>query len=166
MWELPLFWTIILNIGGWVVIHLSIAYGITLVHTSRFNPAGSLFKKRSWEGDTLYRTILKAHRWKKKLPDGASWFKKGFPKKKLKNRDPEYLKRFIRETCRGELSHWLMFFCAPLFFLWNPPWASVVMVLYAVSANFPCIITQRYNRIYFQKLLESGTVQDKVLLHP
>jgi len=160
MWELPVVWTIILNIGGWVLIHLSISYGITLIRDSRFDPAGWLFRQRFWEGDTLYRTILRAHTWKKKLPDGAAWFKTGFPKKKLHSREPEYLRRFIRETCRGELAHWLMFLWFPVFFLWNPPWASAVMVLYAILANIPCIITQRYNRIYFRKLL--ATAEDSV----
>ncbi|MBN2382228.1 glycosyl-4,4'-diaponeurosporenoate acyltransferase [bacterium] len=156
MLELSLFWIIVLNIVGWLVVHLSLAYGLTLIPIERFQPDSWLNRQRSWEGDTLYRSILKAHLWKKKLPDGAAWFKQGFPKKKLENREPAYLKRFIAETCRSELAHWLMFACVPIFFLWNPPWASAINVLYALIANFPCIITQRYNRIYFRTLLSAA----------
>ena len=43
--------------------------------------------------------------------------------------------------------------CAPVFFLWNPWWADLVMVAYALAANLPCILAQRYNRLRFQRLL-------------
>ena len=39
------------------------------------------------------------------------------------------------------------------FFLWNPCWADLVMVAYALAANLPCILAQRYNRSRFQRLL-------------
>ena len=43
--------------------------------------------------------------------------------------------------------------CAPLFFLWNPWWADLIMLTYALMANLPCIFAQRYNRLRFQRLL-------------
>jgi glycosyl-4,4'-diaponeurosporenoate acyltransferase len=48
-----------------------------------------------------------------------------------------------------------MFFCFPVFFTWNPPWACWVMVGYAIFANAPCIIAQRYNRLILTKLVNS-----------
>lgn len=39
----------------------------------------------------------------------------------------------------------------PLFFLWNPWWADLVIVAYAIAANVPCIVAQRYNRVRFQR---------------
>jgi hypothetical protein len=56
-----------------------------------------------------------------------------------------YLKTFLLETCRWESARWVMMSAAPFFFLWNPLRADGVMCLYVVSANLPCIITQRYN---------------------
>jgi glycosyl-4,4'-diaponeurosporenoate acyltransferase len=48
-----------------------------------------------------------------------------------------------------------MFCCLPLFFLWNPPWACLVMTTYALAANLPCILAQRYNRIAVNRALRS-----------
>ena len=86
------------------------------------------------------------HRWKDLLPDGAAWFGKGFPKARLRARDTGYLAQFARETCRGEFVHWVVLLAGPLFLLWNPGWMGVAMLLYAVLANLPCIVVQRYNR--------------------
>ena len=85
-------------------------------------------------------------RWKRWLPDGAAWFAGGFPKARLRSRDPAYLRRFLAETRRGEVCHWCFLALTPLFFLWNPPWACGVIVLYALAANLPCIAVQRFNR--------------------
>jgi hypothetical protein len=41
---------------------------------------------------------------------------------------------------------------APVFFLWNPWWGDLIIVLYALVANLPCILVQRYNRFRLQKL--------------
>jgi len=41
----------------------------------------------------------------------------------------------------------------PIFFLWNPWWADLIIVIYAVAANVPCILAQRYNRLRFHRLL-------------
>jgi glycosyl-4,4'-diaponeurosporenoate acyltransferase len=43
--------------------------------------------------------------------------------------------------------------CAPVFFLWNPWWSDLIIVAYALTANLPCILAQRYNRARFQRLL-------------
>ena len=48
----------------------------------------------------------------------------GFAKGTLAGRKAGCLRRFIRETCRGELGHWFALGCAPVFFLWNPWWAD------------------------------------------
>ena len=71
----------------------------------------------------------------------------------LTGTDPDYLRRFIRETWRGELCHWLAIGGAPVFLLWNPWWGDLIIVAYALAANLPCILAQRYNRARFQRLL-------------
>jgi glycosyl-4,4'-diaponeurosporenoate acyltransferase len=90
---------------------------------------------------------------KDRLPDAARWFDGGFAKGSLAAHDPAYLRRFIRETWRGELCHWFALGCVPVFFLWNPWWADMVMVGYAMMANIPCILAQRYNRLRLRRLL-------------
>lgn len=85
-------------------------------------------------------------RWKRFLPDGASWFAGGFPKRNLQARSVGYLRRFAAETRRAESCHWCFLVMSPVFFIWNPLWASAVISVYALVANLPCIVVQRFNR--------------------
>ena len=71
---------------------------------------------------------------------------KGFRKKKLKTLDSDYLKAFIKETCRAEWAHWMQIIPFWLFGFWAPPPVIWFMLLYALLLNMPCIIAQRYNR--------------------
>jgi len=87
------------------------------------------------------------------LPDASRWFGGGFAKGTLAGTGPDYLRRFVCETWRGELCHWFAIGFAPAFFLWNPWWADLIMVGYALVANLPCILAQRYNRARFQRLV-------------
>ena len=77
----------------------------------------------------------------------------GFAKKRLRRSDPEYFDLFVKETCRGELAHWIVILLSPLFFLWNPRYAGIIMIVYALAANMPCIIVQRYNRPQLLRIL-------------
>jgi hypothetical protein len=77
----------------------------------------------------------------------------GVQEKTLKEKNKDYVSMFVAETCRSEGVHWVTMIFAPFFFLWNPLWVGVVMIGYAVAANLPCIITQRYNRIRLERLL-------------
>ena len=43
--------------------------------------------------------------------------------------------------------------CSPLFVLWNPPLAAVLLGAYGVLVNLPFIAIQRYNRFRTQALL-------------
>jgi glycosyl-4,4'-diaponeurosporenoate acyltransferase len=147
--ELPIAWVIVLNVAGWPVIQFALAWAFTRMPVGWFNPPAG----RAWErGGRCYERLLGIKRWKDRLPDAARWFGLGFAKDSLAGLEPGYLDRFIRETWRGELCHWAALGCAPLFFLWNPLWADLVMVGYAVGANLPCILAQRYNRLRLQRL--------------
>ena len=44
--------------------------------------------------------------------------------------------------------------CAPLFVLWNPPVAAVLLVAYGVLVNLPFVLIQRYNRFRTLPLIE------------
>ncbi|KAA6456645.1 glycosyl-4,4'-diaponeurosporenoate acyltransferase [Acidobacteria bacterium AB60] len=144
-----LVWTA--NLLGWPAIQLGISFAALRLPTRIFAGDSWLTTLRGWERDgTFYRNRLAIRSWKSRLPDGASWLG-GFGKKKLRQRDRSYLERFLVETRRAEWAHWCMISCLPLFFLWNPPWARLVMTLYALASNLPCILTQRYNRIVLER---------------
>jgi glycosyl-4,4'-diaponeurosporenoate acyltransferase len=45
-----------------------------------------------------------------------------------------------------------MFLFSPVFFVWNIWWVGIVMIVYAMLANMPCIMIQRYNRIRLKRV--------------
>jgi len=148
--ELPLAWIIVLNVAGWPIIQFSLAWVFTRLPAAWFKPPAPLaWERAGW----FYERAFGVKHWKHLLPDAARWFAGGFPKRALAGRDTLYLRQFIGETWRGELCHWFALVCAPVFFLWNPWWADLIMVAYALVANLPCIIAQRYNRARFQRLI-------------
>ncbi len=145
--QLPVGWNILLNAGAWLVIHLGASFVTSRISLSSFDPEAWLYRTRSWErGGGVYQRLFTIRGWKRMLPDGAAAFRSGFRKKRMTGRSPRYCRTFAQETCRAELSHWLVLAIAPLFFLWDPWWIAWPMVPYAVAVNAPCIAAQRYNR--------------------
>jgi glycosyl-4,4'-diaponeurosporenoate acyltransferase len=146
--------TALLDVAAWLVIQFGAAKLATSMDARRFKPGGWLFRARGWERDGSFYEIVGIRRWKDSLPDAGPWFAGGFSKAGLASRAPDYLQRFIVETCRGEGAHWLAMFPAPLFFFWNRPWVGGLMVAYALVGNLPCLIAQRYNRRRLERLLK------------
>ena len=94
---------IILDIFGWFVIHMGMAYLFTRLPEHFINPGNWLFRSRTWErAGAFYDHALNIKRWKGYLPDGAALFAGGFQKKHLADTGVAYFQRFIVETCRGE----------------------------------------------------------------
>jgi glycosyl-4,4'-diaponeurosporenoate acyltransferase len=149
-----LIWTA--NILGWPLIHLVIGFVSLRISSRYFLCDNWLTAPRSWERNgLLYRDHLAIRKWKSLLPDAAPWLG-GAAKRKLCAHNHALLTQFILETRRAELAHWCMLTCLPIFFLWNPPWARWVMAIYAVAANLPCILVQRYNRLSLHRAAHIG----------
>lgn len=156
--ELPNVWIIGLNVSAWLAIQLGLAWVLTQLAAERLNARNRFARPKRWERDgRFYEDVFAIKSWKNKLPDAAGWFHGGFPKAKLRAASPEFLARFLRETWRGELVHWLALLAVPLFCVWNPWWAVLVNAIYAVAANAPCILVQRYNRARFLRLSANRT---------
>ena len=101
--EFPIALVITLNIAGWPVIQLGLAWAFTQMPVTWFNPGVA----HAWEqGGRFYERFLGIKHWKGWLPDAARWFSGGFAKGGLADTRPDYLHRFIRETWRSELCHW------------------------------------------------------------
>lgn len=150
--ELPVPVLIAVNVVAWAVFHLGLAALATALPLRFFKRDGWICRERRWErGGAVYERLFAVRRWKGRLPEGANLLGAGFRKRRLERRDPDYLHEYFHETCRAEICHGWVWLSGWLFFLWNPPWAGWVMVLYATLANMPCIITQRYNRARFRK---------------
>jgi len=141
--KLPIFWIVTLNILGWLVIQLGLAWGFLRMPAAWFD---HVRPRPNCRGKFFYEQILRIRLWKGLLPDAAGWFSGGLAKKALAEKNPEYLRRFVAETRRGEGCHWVAIACLPLFCVWNPGWGVLVNAAYALAANLPCILAQRYNR--------------------
>lgn len=130
---------------GWPLIQLAVAYLVNFMDDRYFQPDNFILKNRKWE-DVFYRRVLKVPMWKHLLPDGAATYKGGFRKRELASQDTGYLNRFIIETGRAEIMHWLAILPFWIFGLWSPLFVVWIMLGYALVVNIPCILTQRFNR--------------------
>ncbi|WP_020615092.1 hypothetical protein [Paenibacillus daejeonensis] len=138
----------LLNGVSLTIIHMTAAWVAIRLPDRWFANESWLTAPRSLEyGGQLYERLLQIRRWKDRLPDGGAWFKGGFAKAVLTSREPEYMERFVRETRRGEWTHWGMLLALPLFGLWNSWGGMVIVAVWLVAANLPCILVQRYNRV-------------------
>ena len=122
------------------------------IPTSKFDYNSKIFKSHKWENNGKFYKKLLVHKWKKLLPDGAKYFKGDFTKKHLLSSKAEYIEKFIKESCRAELVHYLGMFPFVVFYLLVPPYIASLILLYAIIVNIPCIIAQRYNRPRLVKL--------------
>ena len=156
--HLPTFWTVLLDFALWFIIHMGVVLLMVRIPTERFDPACWLYREKRWEKEgRLYQGVFRIKTWKRHLPDGAPLLgNAGFPKKNHQGRDEAYLREFMLETCRTELTHWIILLFAPLFFLWNTTWVGFLMIFYAAAENLPLIVAQRYNRIRFRRILRNG----------
>lgn len=149
--------TLALNILVWPLWQLSVSYlFLRLPHRAIPTTWRILSPCAAEKSLYFYERVLRIRQWKSRLPDGAIFFRGAFSKKSLAERHQSYLEKFLFETYRGEMAHWVSFFGFPLFALWNPPWAVGVMLAYAVLANLPCIWAQRYNRFKIQRILSKS----------
>jgi glycosyl-4,4'-diaponeurosporenoate acyltransferase len=144
----PTFVTIVIDFIVWFIIHLGVVFVMIRVKSDRFKPDSWLFRGRDWEKEgRVYQEVLRIKKWKKHLPDAAPLLGRlGFSKKRLRGRNQTYLQAFLLETCRAELTHWVLILFGLLFFLWNPFWVGWFMIFYAAVENLPLIFAQRYNR--------------------
>jgi glycosyl-4,4'-diaponeurosporenoate acyltransferase len=155
-------WMLTLDFIAWLVINLSTAGVISKLRSRSFDPETRLFKERKWEKQSrLYERLLKIKKWKSWLPDGAEVSRRAFKKKHLQTSDSAYIQVFIRETCRAEILHWIIFIFGFVFFIWNPWYVGIIMIVYAGITNLPCILTQRYNRIRLKRLLLARLALEK-----
>lgn len=152
--EFSPFWTLVVNIFAWLLVHIGVSYLFLKMPDAWFSHTADRKKpqtKKSKE-ELIYERLLFIRIWKDKLPDGGSLFRGGFAKKKIAVLEKAYLQTFILETRRGEWTHIISMLPAPLFFLWNESIYGWIMIVYAIVANVPFIIVQRYNRFRLQRI--------------
>lgn len=146
--------TILLDVIAWLVIQLTIGYCCSKIPLDWLNPDQPFLQTFAWEkGGEIYEKLFHVRAWKHLIPNGSALYQDGFSIKNLLTKDPDYLERWLKETIRSEICHWLMILPCVFFFLWNSVALGWVMVAYAILSNLPLIIMQRYNRPRMRKLL-------------
>jgi glycosyl-4,4'-diaponeurosporenoate acyltransferase len=139
------------DIVVWIVWGTSVGWAASRVPASRLSTDTALTRLRSWEtGGRVYERLA-IRRWKDRLPDAGSLF--GGRRKHLPGRAPEALAAFAAETRRAELVHWVVPAGVVVFPAWNPWPITAVMMVYAVAANLPCLLVQRYNRARIARMV-------------
>lgn len=149
--------TVIVCIVMWLIFQLGAAWGCLYAPDRCFDPGRFWFRIRPFEqGGQWYRRYLKVHRWKHLLPDGAALAPtRGYRKRHLAGTDRATLERFSLESCRGEMSHVLAIAPFWIFGFILPPHGILIMLIYALAVNLPCIVVQRYNRARIEKILSA-----------
>jgi glycosyl-4,4'-diaponeurosporenoate acyltransferase len=138
--------------GGWSAI---VGYWAHRRPAAAFRDDTTLYRLRQFEhGGRLYERFG-IKRWKDRLPEAGALFTGGFSKRSVRTRDREVLQRFVIETRRAEWTHWTIMLATPVFVLWSWWWVALLMVVYALAANLPCLLVQRYNRARLTRLLRT-----------
>jgi glycosyl-4,4'-diaponeurosporenoate acyltransferase len=146
--------TVVIDIVAWAVVHSATGYAVHRIPTSALDRSSWWSTPRSFErGGEWYRRRLRIGRWKDRLPEAGALFAGGVSKRRIPEASAGGLERFVIETRRAELGHWLAVAMAPLFALWNPRRAVALMVIYGLAANLPFIAIQRYNRFRAERIV-------------
>jgi len=152
--ELAIGWTVVLDVVLWGLISTVTGYLAHRAPVARFAHDGPLTRLRPFEdGGRWYERHLAIKRWKGRLPEAGGLFRDGFSKRSLRSASVDQLERFVVETRRAEVTHWIVMAAGPFFVLWNPWGLAAVMVAYGVIANLPCLVIQRYNRARLLRVL-------------
>lgn len=129
--------------AGWSAV---VGYSAHRLPRARLDHDNLLTRLRPWEREGRVYERFGIRRWKDLVPELGAAFRGGVSKRALGGHDTAALAGFAAETRRAELVHWAVPLVTPVFVLWNPPWLLAAMVAYAIGANLPCLVIQRYNR--------------------
>lgn len=149
------FWLILSYFVIWTIIMVGSAYLFYKLPNKCYNPNSFIFREKKWERyGIFYEKFFMIKNWKSFLPDGGAIVKNGFRKKHLKTSNDEYLEQFLIESCRAEATHILPIILSFVFAFYNPINVVIIMFVFSLAVNLPCLITQRYNRIRINKILK------------
>ncbi len=146
--------TILVDVLAWLIIHLTIGYCCSKISVDWLNTEQSCFQTFEWEKDgEIYEKFFHVRAWKCFIPNGSKLYHGAFSIKNLLTYELAYLERWLKESVRAEICHWLMILPGFFFFIWNSMALAWVNVAYAFLNNLVLIILQRYKRPRMCKLL-------------
>lgn len=141
-------WMLVLFFTAWPILQVLAALIALIIPDKAYRYDSFFYRSHRFEKEgKLYDSLFAIKKWKHLLPDGGSILKKrGFKKKNLTDYSEANLKKFLVESARGELTHWLAVIPFWIFGFFAPFYMIFIMLAYALIVNLPCIIVQRYNR--------------------
>jgi len=143
---LPNFITIIIFCLLWPLFQVCAALFCMKIKEEHLQSQSYWFREHKCEYHGRLYLRLGIRKWKRFLPDGGAVVQGGYPKKRLTDFSQDNLNRFLVESCRAELSHWLAILPFWIFGLFSSIEVIWIMLLYALAVNLPCIMAQRFNR--------------------
>jgi glycosyl-4,4'-diaponeurosporenoate acyltransferase len=155
--------TVAIDAAVWAVWGTAVGYAAHRLPRATVARDSWLTRPRPWERDGRWYERIGVRRWKRLLPDAGTVFRGGVSKRRLVGADVDSLRRLAEETRRAELVHWTVPALAPLFALWNPALLTLAMIVYAVLANAPCLIVQRYNRARLVRVIGRSRLRKVVV---
>jgi len=142
---LPFYPALAVDVAIWPLWSAALGIWASRLPDGAVDTDGWLTRLRPWERQGLAYSRLGVRRWKGRLPDLGSVFG-GRPKRLGLRLDPGEWRALAAETRRAERVHWLILLALPVEAVVRSGVVLVPMVTYAVVANLPCIVAQRYNR--------------------
>jgi glycosyl-4,4'-diaponeurosporenoate acyltransferase len=141
----------------WAAWGTAVGYVAARAPDARFAHDTWLTRIRAWERDGRMWERLGVRRWKAVVPELGALFGSR-SKRRLPSRDRNGLALLALETRRAETVHWAVPLALGVMPIWSPAWVTAVMAAYAVAANAPCIVIQRYNRARVRRSLDRRPV--------
>jgi glycosyl-4,4'-diaponeurosporenoate acyltransferase len=142
---------VLVDAAVWAGWGTAVGYVAARLPDERFAADGPVTRIRAWERDGRAWERTRVRSWKDGLPELGSLFG-GRSKRRLAASGWRGLEELAIETRRAETVHWAAALPAAVMPLWNPRWVSAIMAGYAVAANAPFIVVQRYNRARIQRI--------------
>jgi glycosyl-4,4'-diaponeurosporenoate acyltransferase len=148
--------TVLVDAAAWAALSVVWGYAGHRLPASRLRHDNAVTTLRSFEDDgDMWQRRVAVRRWKDRLPEAGSFFG-GQSKKHLRGRAG--IETMLVETRRAELVHWALVASSPGFALWSSAPLTGAMIAFAIVANAPCIIVQRFNRGRLLRLESRRTV--------
>lgn len=146
------------DVAAWGAWSVAVGWWANRQPPSRFASDWAVTRLRPFEaGGRWYERRLAIRRWKDLTPGAGDLFAGGLSKRSLPGRGRAGRERVAVETRRAEVVHWLVPLMAVPMAAWNPWPLELAMVAYALVANVPCLLIQRYNRARIEAILGRRT---------
>lgn len=145
---------VVVNSAVWAAWGTAVGLAASRLPARMVGRDGWITRIRGWERDGRIWDRIRVRSWKDRLPEAGALFG-GVSKRSLPARNRDGLGLMAAETRRAELCHWAVMAAGAAMPLWSPGWVTAVMLLYALVANAPFIVIQRYNRARIRRVTRS-----------